>query len=407
MEKASGCLHPIAHLLIYLLAGLLILSLPLSILANHTLKTLFSPDEVGSAIANLLILQGGLRDRLAEGIVSETWSGSGTTEGSRALANLSSADRAEVSQILFPADWVKIQVQENIEILIDWIESEEPFPQLFLDLDAIRHNIMEGGSLRIAEIWVDSLAPCNREQEAQLDLALQQGSSAALNFCKPEGELRKRLVNFVNEKWIQQIDQVPAEVPILDRMGSEELTKGLNEFRRNILSFLLLLRWMRLLPFLFLGLIMTLKIRSWQALGRWWGIPIGLGSIFTLAMILIGHALGPGIIQDTLSQSAQPVEFQESIVNSLWGLISAILNRSAFHALIFLGIAAVAFILPNVLGKREKESTHQPSPTVSSGERLDIVSPPPPVEPFQPDTITNVPTNDLPDGTDISKPGHR
>jgi hypothetical protein len=394
MERASGCISSIARIFSYVLAGLLILSLPLSILANNTLRTFFSSDEVGGAIADLLLLRTGLREQLTDNIISDNWSDLGLSEGSRVIGNISPSDRVKVGQILFPEDWVRKQVRENIGTLMDWIESEEMFPELVLDLNPLWTNLSEGGSYRIAEIWIDSLPPCTREQDAQLDSALQQGASSRVDLCRPEGELRTRLLDFANQRLIQQVENLPREISLLDGMGSENSVNGLNDFRKNILGFLLLTRWMRLFPFLFLGLIMTFTIRSWQDLRKWWGIPLGLGSIFTIVILLVGSNVGPGIIKNAISQSAQPAELQESIVETVWSLVSSVLSRSAFQALFLLIIVGASFALPAIILRKGKQSVPKPDVSDRPRDRIDEIPPPPQVEPFQPETITTTPTND-------------
>ncbi len=400
MERASGCIYSITRFLSYLLAGLLAISLPLAILANNALRTFFSPDEVSNAVSNLVLLSGGLREQLTDNIVSEMWSEIGSIEDSRITSNLSPADRVEVGQILFPRDWVRTQVQENLGILMEWVESEEPFPKFFIDLNPLRNNLRGGGAFRIAEIWVDSLPPCTREQITQLESALQRSGSTRLNVCRPEGELRSRLIDDINQKLIQQLDNMPGEISLLEGAESDGALNALDTTRKNILGFLLLTRWMRLLPFLFMGLVMTFAIRSWQDLKRWWGIPIALGSVFLLMIILIGNSVGPGFLKNAVSQSAQPLELQESIVNTIWDLLSSVLNRSAFQALVLLIIVGASFILPTALRRKGIESTSQPETADVPIERVDEFPSPPQVKPFQPETITNTPTNDEPADSD-------
>jgi hypothetical protein len=401
MERASGCISWIARILAYLFAGLLVLSLPLSILANNTLRTILSPDDIGNSVAELLLVSQDLSGQLLGNFVSDSIAGPDSSFNSRTLANLSLEDRAEVTQILFPEDWLKTQIRLNIGSIIAWIDSEEPFPRLNLDLEPLWSQLRQGGSFRIAEIWVDALPLCTSEQETRLAESWQQGDPIGVNLCRPAGgELHQQLIDRANQQLIQMLDKVPVEISLLDEMGSNEVTKELSEFRRNILGFLLVMRWMRILPFLFLGLIMTTTIRSWSDMRNWWGIPIGLGALMTFLVVLIGNGIGPGILKNTLSQSAQPAELQESFVNTIWGLISSIMDRSAFHALILLIIVIFAFIIPILLRKKGTDSNPTPSSIDVPRSSANELPPPPQVEPFQPETITDAPANDRSEGND-------
>lgn len=396
MEKASGCISTMARILAIFLAALLVLTMPLSILANNVLRTFFSPTEMSSAVANMLLLGGGLREQLANNIISSTWFDQGPSESKRVLTDLSSSDRIEITEILFPNEWVKTQVQENIGIIIEWIESEETLPKLLLDLKPLRVQLQEGGAYRIAEILVDSWPPCTADQRRQLSIALQQDSPSRLIFCRPEGELRQQLIDLVDHQLVRQIENMPAEVSLLDEMNPGDNIETLDEIRRNLLTVLLLLRWMRLLPFLFLGLIMTCIIRSWHDLTRWWGLPLGLGALFGLVVILIGHGVGPGLLKDGLSQSAQPVEIQEPIIDAVWELLSSVLNRSGFQALVLFILAAIIFSLPFILKRKTPESVPEPPPETPPKESGQEIPPPPTVEPFNPETIDTSVGSDRP-----------
>jgi hypothetical protein len=398
MERVSGCISWIARVLAYVLAGLLIFSLPLSILANNTLRTVLSPDDIGNAVANLLLVSQDFSGQLLGNFVSDTRVEPGSSFNLRTLANLSPEDRVEVTQILFPEDWLKTQIRLNLGNIIAWIESEEPLPRLILDLEPLRSELRQGSSFRIAEIWVDALPTCTSEQETRLAEAWQQGDPIGFNLCRPAGDLYQQLVDRANQQLIQMLDKVPVEISLLDEAGSNEVTKELGEFRRNILGFLLVMRWMRILPLLFLGLIMTLAIRSWLDMRNWWGIPVGLGALMTFLVVLIGNVVGPGVLKNALSESTQPAELQESFVDTIWGLVSSILDRSAFHAFILLIIVILTFIIPILLHKKGKDSIPTPSSTDVPGGRVTELPSPPQVEPFQPETITDAPTDDRSEG---------
>jgi hypothetical protein len=394
MKNAMGCFHSIARLMAYFLAGLLVFSLPLSILAHNSLRTLYSTNNISNAVVSLLLIRGGFREKLVDHIISDTWFDPASNAVSGILANLSPADRVEIAQILFPENWLKTQVQENINNLMNWFESEEPMPSFIIDLEPLRIELKQGGSLQIAEIWVDSLLACTNEQEMELEEALQRSNPIGDRLCKPREELRQRLVDFTGQQLLQKLEDMPSDISLLDQEGLENSVNTLDQLRHNILGFLLLMRWMRLLPFLFLGIIMTLVIRSWQDVRKWWGIPVGLGSLITLVVILLGNVVGPGALKDALSLSDSPIELQERIVNAIWELISTVLNRSAIQTFFLLIVAVIALILPILLSKRKGDSTVEPISEVSSGDISSDFPPPPQVMPFRPETTTDVNSND-------------
>jgi hypothetical protein len=394
MRRAMGCLNSVARLMCYLMASILIFSLPFSIFAHNSLRTLFSSNHISNAVTNLLLLRGGFREQLVENIISDTWFDSVSDTVSGTLANLSPEDRIEIAQIIFPENWLKTQVQENLTILMEWFGSEESVPRVMIDLEPLRVELEQGGSFRIAEIWVDSLPVCTSEQELEFEEAWLQGSPVGNSRCKPRDELRQRMIGFTEQELLQKIDDMPAKISLLDELDFENVANSLGEFRQNILILLLLMRWLRLLPFLFLGMLLTLTIRSWQDMRKWWGIPVGLGSLFTIVVIVIGVVVGPGILKNAFSQSTSIIELQERIVNVVWGLLSTVLKRSAIQAIVLLIVAVLVLILPILLGKNKEDQTLGFSSADSSGEVTSDFPPPPEVKPFRPETIADVTTDD-------------
>jgi len=387
MEKASGCANTFIRLLLYVLVALLIIALPLSILSSNTLRTFFSPDEISDSVASLLLLRGGVREQLTDSLISSAWSEQASPDQEEALKSLSAQDRLKIAQILFPKDWVSDQVRENLKNIFLWVESEEALPELKIDLVPLREHLQEGGTYRIAEIVVDSWPQCTIQQERQLERALQQDSSMRFELCQPRGELQQRLINFADQRLQQFIDNMPADIPLLEQLNPDDGVHALEDFRRGVLRILLLLNWLKSLPFLLLGLIMTFVIRSWRDLGRWWGIPLGMGALLTIFLIITGHSIGPSMLYKSFFQAEQVPEIQESIVNAVWDLIASVLNRSALQAILAGLIGLALFVLPQGSRKKTPEPVQPPNLEKTSIKRIKDIPPPPRVEPFDPDAI--------------------
>jgi hypothetical protein len=378
----------------YLAAGLLVLSLPLSILSNNAIRTLFSPDDISEPLVNLLILRGGVRDQIADTLIAELWQEGAVLGDVEAPKYLSAQDRLQITQILFPAGWIREQLNQNLDILVGWIEAGEALPELFIDLSPIKENLQEGGSRGLAEIIVESWPICGNQQERQLDSALQKDSSVRFVYCRSQGDLYQRTINHVEQQIIQFKENIPDSIPLWDQINREDGLRALEEFRQSVLGLLRILNFIKPAPFLFLGIIMTLIIRSWRDLGRWWGIPLGMGAIFTLLLILLGHGFGPGILKNAMSQSGQVPDIQEPIVDAVWEVFAKILNRSVIQAFVYGAIGLVLFILSQ---KSKKIPSELPQVAVSeekSVEAVEEIPPPPQVEPFDPDSLASTSKRD-------------
>jgi hypothetical protein len=387
MEKASGCVNTSIRLLCYLFVALVVIALPLSILSNNTLRTLLSVDDIRESVVNLLISKGGIRDQLTSQLISEAWAEQRTSEGGEALEFLTDDDTLRIAALLFPNPWVSDQVSENLGNLLLWFETEKPSPVLKINLVPLQEYFNQGGSNRIAKIVVDSWPQCTVQQARQLERVLQDDTSGRFEFCKPEGELYQRLVDYADQRLQQYNENLPTEIPLLGQLNSNESYPTLEEFRRAVLRLILILNILRPLHFLFLGLIMTFASRSWRDLGTWWGIPLSLGAMLVLFFVILARGVGENILLNSIYQGQQVPAVQEPVVDSLWDLITKILNRSAIQA-IFTGILGfVFFLIPRLSKKKPKEEVQPSKSEEPLKEVVEDIPPPPQVEPFDPDEL--------------------
>jgi len=352
MAKTSGCVNTSMRLLSYFFVTLVVIALPLSILSNNTLRTLFSVDDIRETVVNLLLSKGGMRDQLTSQIITDAWGGRRTSEGGDALQFLTDDDYLSIAALLFPNHWVRDQVSENLENLLLWFETENPSPNLKINLVSLHEYFNQEYSNRIAKIVVDSWPQCTVQQARQLERVLEDDSSVRFEFCRPIGELYPRLVDYADQQLQQYSKNLPSEIPLLEKLNSDESPPALEGFRQAVLRLLLILNILRPVPFLFLGLIMAFAIRSWRDLGMWWGIPLSLGALFVLIFVILARGVGQNILIKSIYEGQQVPAVQEPVVDPLWDLITKILNRSAIQA-IFTGVFGFAlFMIPRLSKKK-------------------------------------------------------
>ncbi len=116
----------------------------------------------------------------------------------------------------------------------------------------------------------------------------------------PPGEYpRDKLVGTAAESIIVLFNNLPDELSIAEPV--EEVQKEeINETRVRLNRLLTVLAWLWLFPFLLLGLVMAMEIRSWRSLGLWWGIPLLSAGILSMPAGLFIGSVGLvflGVIQ--------------------------------------------------------------------------------------------------------------
>jgi hypothetical protein len=91
--------------------------------------------------------------------------------------------------------------------------------------------------------------------------------------------------------------------------------------------------WGWFLPASLLGVIMILVIRSMRDIGQWWGIPLLLGGLLSLAVLGVVSAGRADLIRDTLADFAQMgTPFYRAFEIALLGILVAATRLAFFHA---------------------------------------------------------------------------
>lgn len=387
MDKMVGCTGRLARLLAYVLAAVLILNLPVALLASNTLRLLTS-SVTWSEIGKAFFLIGGVREEFAREFLMNVALGEISAGEKSILDSLRPQDRIRITQILIPDDWITTQIQENVDRLLLWVESETPAPKFSFNIEPLKTNLKDGGAQRIVNQIIDTWSDCTPDQSRQIEEAMIQGSLEQLPICRLSGDLRVRMVEFISQKIFERLDQLPSEIPLGENLDAPEGSLELSSFRKQLLVLSFDLRLARILPIFLLGTIMTLAIRSWRELGQWWGLPLSVGALLGLLLVIGMHVVGPGLLKGTFPQPEQAGISQEPILEALWILIALILNRTLFQAVIVFVLALGLFLVTWALTKRRPVDTKtQPTEHKPSGE-ADILLSPPSISSYHPSQIT-------------------
>jgi hypothetical protein len=147
---------------------------------------------------------------------------------------------------------------------------------------------------------------------------------------------------------------------------------------------------------------MSLVIRSWYEFGRWWGIPLLVGSLLGLLFIAVLDGIAPSMINQAILDSGN----QPGDIDSLRSVITSILERitegSSAHMFLTFIIGAGLFGITWAYYRRQTVPKPRsiPEATKVLPEKRGDVSPsdiphergipsPPPVKPFDPEDLSD------------------
>jgi hypothetical protein len=401
MQSEKGRRNRLVTAAAYVLVVAVIFTLPASIIAHNGIRVLFSSDALSQGISELLLQQGGLREQLVDGVFASGWLEDLKTRQDNPFQYLTSRDRLQIAQVVFPDDWINDQVQNGFEAILSWLQTDEPIPEIVLDLGPVKESLSSGGNKAIVEILVDTWSSCSREQELIMQRALQSDLPMNFEICRPGGDLYSSLIDQLVMAFRTYFNNIQSEIPFI---GSDDDTNYLNnllDLKRQLLRLSLWLRWIRLSPYPLLGLLMTLIIRSWYNLGRWWGIPLMLGSLTGLLGVWLLQGITPNFINQALIDSESQAGDIASLKVIINDIIHIIFEGAASQLFLTFLIGAGLLGIPWFIHRRQQAYESNVAEKTRGEEIVEVVSPqsepeeqqqdvpsPPPVKPFDPEGLS-------------------
>jgi hypothetical protein len=389
MSQSTGCLNTLMKMLAAFLAFIVIVALPISLLMYNVARVVLSPEIMSDLLTTHLVESGVIRGFITDSLLSPESlqeQGPGEFNFSRILKNLSPEERGAIVDILIPPEWIEDQISTSFKAAYTWIDDDRPLPLIHLDMVPIKERLLGGGVVEVVDTIVDSWPSCSPVQVENLREVVEFGGEFPEFLCEPPEPFRGRIIDLTSSQLIQMVRELPQELPLSgDQPDPRDMTDiaAMKEWIRLARA---LSRSIWLLPIALLGLIMALVIRSWSELGRWWGIPLLAGGVFTLMMVPLVSAGGEIFIARQLTDLRHETNAAyELLVIVFNSLRDAILGGLLFHAALVGGIG-LAFLIGGWLASRRTSSEPAGRPGVGpSGMEAvatsEDISPMPPVSP--------------------------
>ena len=381
MSQSTGCLNTLMKMLAAFLACIVIIALPICLLMYNVGRVVFSPEIMTDLLRNRLVESGVLRGFITDSLLSPESlreQGPGEFDFSQVLKNLSSEERGAIIDILIPPKWIGDQISNSFRAINTWFDDDRPLPLIHLDMGPIKERLLGGGAIEIVDMIVDSWPSCSVAQVEHLREAIEFGGEFPDFFCEPPEPFRGRIIDLTSEQLVQMVRELPQELSLSGDQPQPQDMTDIAAMKDWIRLARTLSRSIWLLPIALLGLIMALVVRSWSDLGRWWGIPLLIGGVFTLLVPLMS-SLGEGFIVRQLSDLRHESNAADEIVGIVInGLREAILGGLLFHAVLFSGIG-LTLLVGGWLASRRTSSIKlgQPGSGMESTATSEDVYPPP------------------------------
>jgi hypothetical protein len=339
----KGCLHVAARAAAVLLAAVFAVTLPLSLVAFNLGRVAFSPERMTELLLETIEETGGLRQLVLETLASD--SGADEDQGlglSEALSFLTPQEREYLGDQLTPPGWASKQLGALVAGVYTWIDDDRARPSFVVDVTDLKVALLSGRASELVETVVDSWPPCSVEEIAEMTVGSLLGEES-LRFCEPPEPLRSGVVGLLDASITLSLRALPDRIS-LGKADNPPASPEVMQTKEDLRRVRFLAGWSWLLSLVMLGLVMALVIRSWREMGLWWGIPLIVGALLTLATMVAVRVGVEGLAQRALSDASLLPWIGEMIHTLLTAMLVVVFRRVALHAAILAGIGTVMLV---------------------------------------------------------------
>ena len=386
MAGSNGCFIKGMKVLAIAVALIFILVLPLTLLGRDLAAVVFSPASVSGILRSRLLVSGFVNSIAAENFLSERWFNEMDMAGGELkpmFQYLSPAEREEILTDLMPPEWVDAQLDNVIHSFFTWIDSEQAEPHIAINLVPLKEGFLKGGLQRTIDTLIDSWPSCTTDEIEIMREELMRTGEIPIEVCEPPEPYRSQVLDFsVNELGFLIRGQ-PDKIPLFDSLDAspDEVT----EFKEQFKFLRSVMMWGWFLPASLLGVIMILVIRSMRDIGQWWGIPLLIGGLLSLAVIGIFTAGRADLVRDTLADFTQEgTPFYRVFETALLAFLVAVTRLAFFHASLITAVGLALWLITRQMSKQMKSQIiPEPEPSdVVPTEQISGIPAPPPVPPL-------------------------
>ncbi len=289
------------------------------------------------------------------------------------IDTMSPEDWSVVADKVLPPNWLREQIDGNIDRFFEWVNAERPALEIGFDLSVLKTRLTGDAGQSAAAIIVPKLPPCTPDQESFIQSASQSDLINKFPFCRPESDsLQQNTVQTLTAIFAGIGQSLPSQWNLMEQIRKENAgpeSQHVNEFQIGQFRALLwvlprMLAMLFLIPIALLSIIVMVLIRSGKQFFRWTGWILILSGLITLTPIPLVPAMALGMVHNNRpnieagfgSSGFLLFNLIQGMMNSIMaGLTLAVLTQVA----VVIVVGFIAVFLSMFLRAPEPDVTHQ------------------------------------------------
>ena len=357
-------LNAIMKFLAFLLAGVLLFSLPLSLIAYNFGEVIFDQEEINYLTTSVFldsdIIPAALEiitNRRADEIsnkIEETERGDRELDLFTLVYSMEESNWKSFKEALLSDLVLGTWIESTVNGIFGWLDAEDSAPFIRWDMMPLIDNMRGPAGEEAVVAFYDSLPDCTDLQMEEMQT--QPGdpipkAKMVKELCKLSTFPHADQIEVYQDVMLMVADATPPEYDATKALvrergaidGTYTLKWNLRKLRLNMDSALII-------PIMLLFFILIFGVRSMDGLGQWWGIPLVGGSLIALITALLYKPLWTGILTDRMPEEIPPTSLLcHELIEGSSRFIAPVFNplrwQSFLLLLIGVGLLAMGFIL--------------------------------------------------------------
>lgn len=358
-------LTAILKFIAFILAGVLILALPVALLVNNLGNVIFTEEVITGIVTDVIV---------NSDIVPAALEFTTNQQANEISTKIQDTERPEgrglnLYNMIFSMkddDWIKFReallaeeviagwVSGTVRGLFAWLDSEDSVPVIVWNMEPLIQNMSGPQGKEAVKAYYESLPDCTdlqmEEMRTQPGEPLPRAKMVE-ELCKLSTFPHAEQIEVYNDVMQMVVDATPREFNATQALlkdrdqirGSFTLKWRFRTYRYNMDIVLLI-------PLGLLFLILICGVRSMEGLGQWWGIPLIGGSLIALLSSLLSGTLWRGFLTGNMPEEIpQTSLLYHQIIESTSRVVSPVFNPLIWQSFIILLIGAGLFTMSFIL----------------------------------------------------------